>query len=474
MNIERSTIPLAFAGILLWGSLAPAAFGAMCGTSPATTSPGYYCSNYCRLDCPQRSCSAFCCDWIFDPGGGETWGSTTCGASPYPCDDCGNGFCGGCESYTGFGNTTACRRDCTNGSGPDRDACVPHVQTKFNWISTSDKTFKINNHGGSSTGQPAWDDMENSTWSECHFQGIARLRDYPWIAMVANQAGSSGIPCTLFPQTPFNRWGVQLFFARMDSKSSAGDGRWGSGWSTSQDQVEHYLSPPDDLGAPPALWHPGGMQAIGDYLLLAIDSTGTTLYTVDVANLDADEPEVVNETVLDGLDNQQGTGTSGDVSAHAVAAVQDADGHYLVATNFNNGNAWMFRSQSEDLADPDYRYLGPIEWSPASEIRGWDGSGMVRECGTDTLYLVTFYNTNPSGIFGENKAQLWRLDVDEDEVQATHLETRNFHDASGAFYAGVGLYVQGSTGRMAIYSSERNPDGAATGGNRDLDCDEWW
>ncbi|MCB1033098.1 MAG: hypothetical protein KDD47_04610 [Acidobacteria bacterium] len=470
---KRPFHPVLVAALLL-AFLTPAAFAALCGSSPATTSPGYHCSNSCQASCPQKSCSTSCCDWIEDPNGElVTWGQTTCGGSPYPCDDCGNTRCGGCESYSGYGNTTACRADCTNGAAADRNACVPHVVSKFNRISSHDKQFKINNGGCCSHGQIHWANLADAGLADpCHFQGIARLRDNPWIAMVANNTDTHGNLCATNP-TPYYDNGPQLFIARMGSKSSAGDGSWGSGWSVSQDQVQHHLP----LGNPPDLWHPGGMQAVGDYLLFGIDSTGTTLYTIDVTDPDIYTPhEVVSATtVLDYLGNQTTGGpNAGNVSVNAVAAVQDADGHYLVATNFNNGSAWMFRSQNADIESPDYRYLGPILWSPASSIREWDGSGMVRECGTDDLYLVTFYNTKRTGIGGTNMAQLWSLDVRADEVIATHVRARSFDDAGSAFFAGVGLYIQGSSGRMAIYSSERFPHGSFLGGNNDLDCDEWW
>ena len=435
------------------------------------------CETQCVWD-PVVECGTSC--YNVEAGFTVTCGGYNGACYNYPV--CGNGICERppltAPPWVPWEVHGNCPRDCTDGAAVDRNACVPFVEDKFGQISTSDRQFKINNKGGSATGEPQWLYIEDHTWSECHFQGIARLRQSPWIAMVANTVDNgTGWPFLDCRSASYGTSsdGAQLFLARMDSNLSAGDGAWGSGWSSSQDRVQSHLLLRDVNRPLSSQWHPGGIQAIGDYLLLGTDSD-TYLYTIDVS--DPYRPSRVNSVRLDYLPGEVSGNDAPDVKAHGLGAVQDADGHYLVATNSNNKDAWMFRSQTTDIANPGYLYLGKVQWSNLSKVKPYDGLGLVRECGTNTIYLLTFFNTQQTGITGTNKAQLWRLAISGGSISASYVRTRSFADAGSAFFAGVGLYVQGSTGRMAIYSSERYPNGAVTWpwqiSNKDLDCDEWW
>lgn len=356
-----------------------------------------------------------------------------------------------------------CPLGCTDGGNAVRNACVPFVQSRFDEITTYQKQFKINNYG---PGELYWDYIDFEQGSPCHFQGMARLpQSHPFIAMSANSIGgdksffSNGC---FYPNEAPNGFGAHLFIARMGSKGS-GSGAWGGGWSPSQDNVvSHLLLHSDKFN----YWHPGGMQAIGNYLVVGVDSgedDPSHVFTIKVSN-------PYSPVKVDDLYRSHDR-------AEAVAIVRESSDKYLLAVGTDSSqDVEFYRSLGTNIEDPDYQPLGFINWIGSAKEGNYNNMALVRECGTNQIFLIGAYNTGLYGeIGGTNKAQLWKLNLYSNRVDAYHVRTRDFGDAGSIWSAGVGLYVRSATGEIAFYSSEKYPNAAAFGGsNNDLDTDEWW
>lgn len=486
---------------------------AMCGSSPTTTSPGYYCSNMCHASCPYpMSCNTSCCGW--DLNG---WGTITCGQSGYGCswDYCGNGTCGSCEFHG------TCARDCSDGGSGEANPSVPWVAQRFDridaqgtklglWFATTNLA-RITMLDGSRyflsdppAGAHPWYQMELvndtlvsvssvralpsvfapvqlHTLSACHVQGFQRLRAAPYVAYTFKSDHGGG---------GFNRCygysdgGAHLFLANIASKGSAGNGEWGtnrgggSRWNTPTSDVHELNLMMDKVSG-----HPGGFQAVGDYLVTGMDPDGSGGSKIRFWN-------VINPR------NPQYLATpSFDVSAHraeGVAMVRLADERYLLAvsseqakridfylsrdehlpsTEFDPAGTW--RLGEEGLASGSVFFNAWCDDDPflCRTEEGWvnySSYNLLRESGTNKIFLVGLGRTEADfcgadPLDGRDFIHLFELSNWEDAspgVSLKGVDEKHMIAPDCNFCAGAGMYVQHNSkyGTLAVYCSEHQGD----------------
>jgi len=220
-----------------------------------------------------------------------------------------------------------------------------------------------------------------------------------------------------------------------------------------------FHSLPDD-GKQPPLRHPGGMQLIGDYLVVGVEDNQQRLRSqvqfLDVS--DPNKPKVVKHlTIL-----RQGK-QPGDKTAGAVGIVKRANDHLLVVANWDSRCLDFYRTNGKPLQDKRCRFRLLKRWSAKQAVRtGWkpdrrwgkyQSINLLREKESGRIFLVGFNTAFPSRDF----ADLFVVDASQPanrmirKVANKHLQLR---DGAHFRYAG-GLRIDSAT-RLSIFASERD------------------
>jgi hypothetical protein len=211
--------------------------------------------------------------------------------------------------------------------------------------------------------------------SQCHIQGFARTRNGVLVWTGNSKGFGTGVnECA---GGAGNGYGAHLFlggitgdlpnFPQLRSDGEGGD----TGEITANIPLSetHY--------------HPGGIQAIGQYVIVGMDSGSTPGNQVKIFKVESQGVTEVNSTLVS-------------TKAQSVGIVDEADGRYLVTVGSSSSKVIDFyRTTGTSLADP-LVYVGRWEW----DVEGFaDGSidnnhidyqniNPVRECGTNRLFLI--------------------------------------------------------------------------------------
>lgn len=349
-----------------------------------------------------------------------------------------------------------------------------------------------------------------------HYQGLARVNGpdgapYLLVSRSGNQPGGFGsISCPFEDNDPGN-----LLVVRLGSRDTSGErlrsNRLQRGWPINGDfNVPIGPTPPDPLdqvvttisfdgGAWPNYAHPGGMQVIGDVLVLAMeapydDGLPDNLFMfIDVS--DPEHPSLLSQWEPPDPGGEFSAGLAG------ITPIRTADGgccrYVMVATGKANKDVRFFRSLptapdgSTDLHSPELGWeetarfsegeiedcLGTIE-GPFGPIQiDWHTGGgdahqslnLVRQGGLDgPLYMIGARNDTPLPS-GEDRMDLYRLSLDDDGVPAEcfielkqnrHFQSHPYMGGgdSANFAAASGVYLSPS-GELIVYAAEFENDG---------------
>lgn len=391
-----STLAALTAVVVLVGWVAPqVADAALCGASPATTSPSYWCSNYCWSSCPQRSCTSFCCDWGFD----ETWQMTTCGASPFPCAKstlCGDYVCTTNTCSSQSESPSSCPTDCValnySSSG--------EVQGAYTSLDVQQQLVNLEGRNGTLV---RWTDVNEVYYdfleldgfvnTSCHIQSIAVT--YPYYPK------SSFGPHDRFAIS-YNRYGTdQSWFVGGGCDGGPFDSSnlprvlwapYDNTFSNRYVAVRQELSPGLSY-----FLHPGGMQSAGRYVAGGIDGN--------------DEADILilflgsswqNKRVVATLEQRKSQFPSGKARAEAVAIVDQANGRFLLVSGQEEGKKLiLWESDGTDIETTGWSLIGELT-SPSSQYSGYgsvlggnlnfNNLALVRERGTNDIYLLGLSN----------------------------------------------------------------------------------
>ena len=186
-----------------------------------------------------------------------------------PLSVCGDHRCS-------IGETNAiCAIDCTDGGSVEENPCAPHVVENFNALSPEGGTFIV--FDITFKEPPIFPDgaFENSLafiaeheLSPCHTQGIARIGNRGLAQTINRGAGSKSflINGCKEKEDLEPHHGAELYLYGMWSESPNQPGPWLSG-QTDGSVSAHILIDNDFV-------HPGGIQNIGNYLVVGADPNG--------------------------------------------------------------------------------------------------------------------------------------------------------------------------------------------------------
>ena len=342
-----------------------------------------------------------------------------------------------------------------------------------------------------------------------HYQGLARVNGpdgtpYLFVSRSGNQPGGIGaISCPFEDDDPGN-----LLVVRLGSRDTDGErlrsNRLERGWPIDGDfGVPIGPTPPDardrvvstvffDGGAWPDYAHPGGMQLIGDVLVLAMeepydDALPDNLFMfIDVS--DPEDPSLLSQWEPPDPGSKFSAGLVGITAIRAADQSQGCCRYVLVAAGKKNEDVRFYRSLSTeadgstDLRSRDLKWqetarftkdelnacLDGADW-PAGSGQAHQNLNFVREGGIDgPFYLVGARNDTPFPS-GDDRMDLYRVTLDEHGVPAScplelvrsrHFQSHPFMGGgdSANFAAASGVYLS-PTGELLVYGAEYENDG---------------
>jgi len=226
--------------------------------------------------------------------------------------------------------------------------------------------------------------------------------------------------------------------------------------------------------------HPGGMQAIGSYLLVGSDGNLGHYRNSAVFQLwnlsNPRSPYRVWEKELPGS------------NANSVGIVRLEDGRYLMLRAMGDAKALLFYIL-EDIGpelkptipfakwelgnDPVYSDIGDNKWGdlgcgPAGiplTNAGYQNTNLVAECKTGNIYLVATHGRCPAG-GGADFVDLYKIDIpiEGGMVIVTKVAKRhmfpgdNADDRQGDLQAGAGVFISRNN-KLYVYASEHGTTG---------------
>ncbi|MCP3981123.1 MAG: hypothetical protein GY716_17635 [bacterium] len=345
-----------------------------------------------------------------------------------------------------------------------------------------------------------------------HYQGLARNpgpgTPYLFLSKSGNKpasvpaclqtcdVGGVPVPCTSVGDGP-----GQLLVIRMGSRNASGE-RLRSNRLVRDEETSS--SPPSSLDRVvtsitfgqdgwPDYGHPGGMQIVGDILVVPLETPysggpGNLVMFVDISQPEI--PELIG--TFEPFAGAQGTSA---FKAGLAGIITESTGHYLMLLTGNeNKEVRVYRSLTTDIAtDPDGWELLDV-WSASGDILSltqdeldlgqvWPVGGgahqainFVREGGPNgQLYMIGGRDTNGGLPFGDDKFDLYRVEWQGSQFKPVHVDTRHleatpssedsplFNDNLASFAAGVAAYVSPS-GNLILYATEHDNDGPQVNG----------
>ena len=270
----------------------------------------------------------------------------------------------------------------------------------------------------------------NSPDKDSHFQGIQRLRAGSHLAVSGSSHSNS-----------------HVFIVRLGSRQG-GDGRFRS------NRIDSNTPPNEDrivdrIDVSSEFRHAGGIQVIGDYLVVGVEEDGASevhFYDVSIPTAHRKIPYVIDRP-------------RDPAGAVAITRLWQDDRYLLIVGRKGSNILDVYRSRTTTLEDPDFEFIDT--WRE-SELRS--ANGQDREFGNyQNLNLVMEYggqahliglHRNAELTFGRDYADMFTFDLAGDNAVVTKVANMHMTCVDECNYdAGAGLYLD-DHGRFMYYSVE--------------------
>jgi hypothetical protein len=341
-------------------------------------------------------------------------------------------------------------------TGTPKVATAAPVMTKNPFVPNVAESFQqITSHGDFLA---AWDDkkIEGIRYTKVnvgklnraknHLQGIQRLRTGQYLAI---SGGDSNEPA------------AHVFIVKLGSRPKSG--AWGSNLlfdsrPPAEDKIVKVVALDD------ALWHSGGISAMGDVLAVPIESAEKGSSRIVFLHLKDPEKPARFPFVIERPKRK----------ATAVAITATDDGHFVCAVLWGSQNLDFYRSVSTRFHDGFED--GPITWkyseligAPDDRVPNYQTINFVKQrSGANEgsqLFFVALENTSPAAphVGGQDSADLYLVEgLDEFARQAPDAGSPKITwQQRKALYckeehcnmaAAAGVYVD-PTGTLSLYSA---------------------
>ncbi|MBM7774743.1 hypothetical protein JOD54_004947 [Actinokineospora baliensis] len=234
---------------------------------------------------------------------------------------------------------------------------------------------------------------------------------------------------------------------------------WDAGWFTVWDSASGGVTV-HPIPTPDGMKHPGGLQVIGDYLVLGVEPTAedalpSLVCFYDLRDIERGGPKPLPRPRI----------TSAWRSAAAVGIARLGDRHVLAVHGSDPcGKTYFYWSDGRPLGDPD------LTFDTEEPILGFRAEVNGKRTGYDNLALLTSTagelfmvglrgDTNPR-LHTDDHADLWRIDVDPRGPKAELVATREFTTEGWGpllphFRFGAGAAATGDSA-LEIFCSSRS------------------
>lgn len=285
--------------------------------------------------------------------------------------------------------------------------------------------------------------------AKCHIQGFARTRDGT-LVWSANSKGFGGTVNRCAGGSG-NGYGAHLFLGNVTGEMP----NYPQLWSTGSAGVITTNIPLSE-----ELYHPGGIQAIGQYVIVGMDNGSSPENSLRIYHVGADSVLEVNALQLP-------------TKAQSVGIVNEADGRYLVTVGSSSSKVIDFyRTSGTQINDP-LRHVGRWTWedegfsddSIDQKHIDYQNINPVRECGTNKLFLIATGRENTwfdGGEFsGDDYAQVFEVltpirdnpDDLEYEIVLKKVARKHFYFDDGNWMAGGSVFIS-DDGKLHFYAME--------------------
>ena len=341
-----------------------------------------------------------------------------------------------------------------------------------------------------------------TTMNRCHIQGTYRLRADGYMVFSANSQdrprgeGNRKWALNNCPSLPTSLGGgAHLFVVNLGDYTAKPGYAWRDQVDSSKEtpstrhivknislSVDDDVRPPD-VGSLENLWHPGGIDGVGDFVYVGFDDNDqhkSYLKVFDMA--DPTNPLLVG-----------GRGFV-DHMSQAFGVVDLPDGRILLAVVDTNQDDWRVHFYVEDM-NPEsgeilrHQFTKAGVWEETTNVgpdtqRGfpflkYQGLALLRECGSGDVYLVGIHNDRRlrcggllevPGFRAPTRVDLYRIHFpDEFGLSAPFklepLLRRNMRDHNGEGCAGATAHVT-PEGQILAYTIEH-------GGSRQLEAGQY-
>ena len=349
---------------------------------------------------------------------------------------------------------TVARWGCPGGSDLTNSCVVDVVEQVQNHpaLSPGEIGLVIDVPGGD-FGNPA-DAKERPYWyimgaAKCHIQGFARMRDGT-LVWSANSKGFGGT-VNRCDGGSGNGYGAHLFLGSVTGNLPKTPQLWSSG---AAGVITANIPLSENL------YHPGGIQAIGQYVIVGMDNGSSPENSVRIYHVGADSVLEVNAMLLP-------------TKAQSVGIVNEADGRYLVTVGSSSSKVLDFyRTSGTQITDP-LRHVGRWTWedegfsedSIDQKHIDYQNINPVRECGTNKLFLIATGRENTwfdGGEFsGDDYVHVFEVltPIQDDpsapdyEITLKKVARKHFYFDDGNWMAGGSVFVA-DDGGLHFYAME--------------------
>jgi len=339
--------------------------------------------------------------------------------------------------------------------------------------------------------------------NRCHIQGTSRLRADGYMVFSANSQdrplgeGKRAWAINSCPSLPAAEGGgAHLFVADLGAYKSEPGYAWAD-QATSPDEsggapiknrivnsvllsTDENVQPPD-VGSLTELYHPGGIDGVGDFIYVGFDGEDHTSYLKILDMSDPTSPVLV------------GGRRFVDHKAQALRVTALADGRILLAVVDTNRKDWKihFYIEAQDPGTKEivrHRFIKAGTWEESEEIGKRSQKGfpflkyqslaLLTECGSDDIYLVGVHNDRRlrcgglfelPGISTPSRVDLYKLHLPDAmgpsaEFVLEQILRRNMKDHNGEGCAGATAHVT-PQGQIVAYTIEHGGSRQVDGGN---------
>lgn len=199
--------------------------------------------------------------------------------------------------------------------------------------------------------------------------------------------------------------------------------------------------------------HPGGMQLIGDYLMVPVENGDHNQSYVHFYDLSTMTNKVPPQKLAYSLRRHNGTGAAG-ITNYASGGIE----YYLMAA-YDNGKLHFYKSNGKTLADPDFALSSLFETKVAEG--GYSSIALLTDK-NNGLYMIGFWTEGAEGADPTDYMDYYTLNIDKKSISAVvqrrHMITR-YGGIAGAdgvhFRFGAGLRILSDT-TLKAFATQRN------------------